>query len=128
MTIKLPTIEEWAVALESEVYKQGTGVLKGGDEFCCLGVHAVLAGVPSRTGSEYKCVFDFPEWGDTYCLNPLMDAYGMDHNGLPRDVTDVNDSLTNKNDAGATFTEIAAILREWRDQGLIHDPVSPVDL
>jgi hypothetical protein len=128
MTIKLPTIEEWAVALESKVYKQGTGVLKGGDEFCCLGVHAEIAGVPSHTENEYKYVFEFPEWGDAYGLNPLMDAYGMDHNGLPRVVTDVIDSLANKNDAGATFTEIAAILREWRDQGLIHDPVSPVDL
>jgi hypothetical protein len=128
MTTKLPTIEEWAVALESGVYEQGTGYLKGSDKFCCLGVHAVLAGVPSRIGDEYKYVFEFPEWGDAYGLNPLIDAYGMDHNGLPRDVTDVNDSLANKNDAGATFTEIAAILRDWRDQGLIHDPVSPVDL
>lgn len=36
---------KWLAALRSGKYQQGTGVLKNGDHFCCLGVLCSIAGV-----------------------------------------------------------------------------------
>ena len=36
--MKQEIAELWAQALESGEYKQGTGRLRNGDQFCCLGV------------------------------------------------------------------------------------------
>jgi hypothetical protein len=117
-TIKLPTIEEWACALESGEYKQGRGYLQSGDEFCCLGVHAKLAGIRSTRNYNGRVTFEFPGFGDAYGINPLMKRYGMDHNGKP----DLMESVAGMNDRGDAFTEIAATLRTWLAEGIIHDP------
>lgn len=38
--------EKWVKALRSKRYKQGTGMLCDGERYCCLGVAAIIGGIP----------------------------------------------------------------------------------
>jgi hypothetical protein len=57
--------ERWITALESGEYKQGTGVLRNENEFCCLGV---LCDLHSReTGERWET----DEYPSTYYLGEM---------------------------------------------------------
>jgi hypothetical protein len=113
--VKLVTIEEWAVALESGDFQQTKGVLRFQESYCCLGVHATLCEVPY--GNE---LFLFPgKRGKT--KNMLMKYYGLNESGNFENNVKCN-SLVYRNDSGWQFHQIASLLREWRDAGFIHDP------
>jgi hypothetical protein len=113
--VRLVTIEEWAVALESGDFQQTKGVLKFEESYCCLGVHAALCKVPDRNN-----VFLFPGW-ENRTKNMLMKYYGLNESGDFENNVKYN-SLMYKNDSGWQFHQIASLLREWRDAGFIHDP------
>lgn len=52
------TVAEWVKALRSDEYKQGWGLLRSGDEYCCLGVACDVAGVANACeGTLYSYVF-----------------------------------------------------------------------
>lgn len=133
---RLPTIEEWAIALESGEFKQGReGLHNLNGESCCLGVACILAEVPKTDElSDGRFVdFDFSEvegsefiyWA--YPSHKFMQAYGMDQRGRPESTFTIP-SLADMNDQGCSFQEIAKTLREWRDNNWIHDPIYDAQL
>lgn len=115
--------QEWLTALESGEYKQGNGQLSTQDgRFCCLGVLCDLHA--KKTGNEWVVVD--PEV-------PTKKNYLGERNYLPLEVakwagftldgksefgnylnprTSNGVILSNMNDQGSTFTDIAALIRE----------------
>jgi len=102
---------KWIAALTSGDYKQAKGKLQTPDGYCCLGV---LCDLHSKaTGTEWD-----------------MDKHYMDdNNSLPNEVIEWtgmeatifnscggygsnNDYLTNDNDAGQTFDQIAETIKK----------------
>lgn len=110
--------EKWCQALESGEYKQGTGRLRVGNEYCCLGVLADLAtrqGVipsPALYGSEYQ--YD----GSAFILGGTIVVWASNEDDrFKEDVTvQVNGkdiTLASLNDSGEySFIDIARIIRE----------------
>ena len=111
--------EQWLDALRSGDYKQGTGKMKIGDEYCCLGVLTDLY------IQEHGC-----EWGPDgsfhgECAEPPGKV--VKWAGLPKADPRVDDSYANKlslaghkylslawlNDNGATFEQIADVIEDW---------------
>lgn len=110
-----PTIKkEWVAALRSGEYEQGTGYLRSGNEFCCLGV---LCDIALRKGIVYM----WRNLGYTY--------FGTDSNSsylqLPAPVVrwaeldaadpriEDHQALSYYNDtAGYSFDEIADLIEE----------------
>lgn len=103
---------ELVATLRSGEYQQATGRLKTSTGYCCLGVACVLAG----------CEFTQNTFGDFItedhagCVPPqrVRKLFGfLDPNGSRRDCGDlvINGSrytcLTEANDGGATFAQIA---------------------
>ncbi len=110
-------ISQWTAVLRSGEYQQGAGLLRKGDEFCCLGVLcdlAVKAGVGEwADGSWVNGVGDFRvntflpgkvrRWAN------LPDSFGLF--GLPETL---GEPLSSLNDQCVPFPEIADIIdREW---------------
>lgn len=102
---------ELVAALRSGEYKQAKNRLKTADGYCCLGVACILAG----------CVFteedgDFITEDNNGAVPPqrVRDAFGFfNSNGSRRDPRELTiggrhySCLTEANDGGATFAEIA---------------------
>ena len=92
----------WVEALRSGKYKQGRGVLRSlNDEFCCLGVLCDVAGVewvPSSNSGEcaYAAIF---EGDDSVLMLPRELGRRL---ASPHQV-----DLSNRNDKGASFADIA---------------------
>jgi hypothetical protein len=104
----------WVAALRSGEYKQTTGKLRDGDAFCCLGVLCNLHAMahPEIAANE----FDSDSYlGDTaLARKPVLDWAGLSHR---LGATDINinghiAALTEHNDNGATFAEIADAIEE----------------
>lgn len=98
--------KKWIKALNSGKYAQGKGRLRQEDNFCCLGV---LCDLYDEKG--------WKKWSDGY-------SYRGDSAVLPSAVSDwaglINDnpnigrgSLSNLNDSGKTFKEIANLIEEY---------------
>lgn len=113
--------QRWVAALRSGEYKQGTNWLCKNGEFCCLGVLSDLAvkdGVISARPSEWDeatTYFDnepallpeaVAEWAGLPCAEdgPLEDPVVQ--------VGGVEKGLSELNDEGMTFTELADIIEE----------------
>jgi hypothetical protein len=114
--------KKWVEALRSGKYKQGKAYLRKGDKYCCLGVACELA-----IESGVKVLVDKIDNNTHYYNNKTKK--------LPREVTDwlglktdigefdrteqyvYNNSLTNLNDNGKTFNDIADII-ESEPEGL----------
>lgn len=115
--------KEWVAALRSGQFKQGHGVLSNGEEYCCLGVACVLAGIeadPTPYGDDepYRLYFDneplvLPQRGQDWLGvdegNPNIDAPRwlridtQDGDPWPADVATLNDD-------GFTFNQIADLV------------------
>ena len=100
--------KRWIRALTSGRYKKGTGQLRNGNKFCCLGVLLEVAGVPSvqtKTGH-----FSYGE-GDFSTKKALPEKYQEKFNCQWFGARDENgDSLVDMNDKGRSFLEIADII------------------
>lgn len=109
--------EKWVKALENGEYKQGKGLLRKGDEYCCLGVACDLA---LKNGVEMQVTK--AESGET--------LYNLNSRFLPIEVncwlglrnadtmsvyTSKNGTLVDLNDNGHSFSEIAEIIRNDSD-------------
>lgn len=104
----------WAEALESGEFKQGQGCLQpADDEFCCLGVLCVLA---ERDGvrSQWTAV-------DTHPPPAVVAWVGLDD---PSGGFAAADCLVDMNDSGASFSEIAAVIRAEPEGLFVEDPAS----
>lgn len=126
--MKAKIAELWATALESGKYKQGDGQLTrrtmvDGDPVdydCCLGVLtklAIEAGVeihvsaPDGNGRvRYNDRGDFPPI-------PVMDWAGLeDERGVFAEKDGSTESLADRNDSGASFAKIAALIRKYQER------------
>src|SRR5687767_1246645 len=112
--------EQWVTALRSGEYDQGKGQLSASGTYCCLGVLcelAVKAGVTKRfspadaryptqlvsygqgdgydDGTVSYLPTEVAEWAGLHDTNPVFEAQGMTM------------WLSNLNDAGSSFEEIA---------------------
>lgn len=95
------------------MYRQAIGRLRDGDAYCCMGV-ACDIDAPGKDGRWYHDHY----YGNRECAPKMVtDRYGWDHrNGALSEVRDV--SLTELNDKGASFDEIASVIeaglvRSW---------------
>ena len=127
--MKPVTKQDWIDALRSGEFKQGTGVLArrdpetGTTSYCCLGVLATIAGVDARAAPrEVDMLFDFDD--NTKAFGMIPEAYRntivSDLNlstlvampSRPGSDVELVGILSNKNDSGATFEDIATYLEE----------------
>lgn len=94
--------EKWVAALRSGEYKQGKGLLRHADEYCCLGVLCAVAGLEYVQAQDERVVGYFlADWGRKYTTalpSVLFPALGWARIS----------SLVTMNDAqNKTFSEIA---------------------
>ena len=109
--------EKWEAALVSGKYKQATHVLHNPetDGYCCLGVAAEVLGVPRVSKvkeSVSKEIRDYYGKDDAWSVAPfeVRRALGLvDEVGSKRNAS--GDSLTERNDSGQTFEQIANLLK-----------------
>lgn len=116
--------DKWIAALESGEYVQGTGLLnykKIADEtpkLCCLGVLCELAVAEGITtsakknwteGDSWETVYG-DSWASAYLPPEVIEWSGLpDHTGTLAGATR---NLAQLNDQGATFADIAEVIRE----------------
>lgn len=115
-------LERWATALESGKYQQATSVLhtrdRPGGGYCCLGVYADICGaewIAEPVRDNASCNIPFIDGvqvggldGDEYLAAKWM----RERTGIAK-----QEPLSNANDNGMTFKEIAAFLREFAKTG-----------
>ena len=123
--VHLPMRDEWIAALTSGEYKQMTGFLcfASGDEcrYCCLGVLSKIQGRLSYDKDLIGCGCDKID-GYTDILSPCNPLYEYFNNVgfFPKNVSvtykkSENVSLASLNDEGATFAEIAEVIKTiWK--------------
>lgn len=95
-------------ALRSGNFKQGKMRLKLRDRYCCMGVACIVAG---RKFVRGRC-----EGRSTVLPESVMFDYGFQSDQGRYKV----DTLTSQNDTGATFIEIADIIK-YEPKGLFVD-------
>lgn len=109
---------EWLRALRSDEYRQGTGTLRYGNEFCCLGVLCDVYAKETKVDWEgdYAGRDDYTFMGCGSALpEEVMEWAGLDHEfgweGLRMDMPLQNRyNLADLNDGGKTFKEIAEVI------------------
>ena len=118
-----PQAQAWVDALLSGKYEQGTGCLRNGNHFCCLGVaaDAVWPGhwAPPVDSTDPDVIFRFPGEGDATDVLPdslwtkLLD-------GVPEERRINQGVVAEANDHGTPFKAIVEqyILPMWEDQPL----------
>ena len=107
----------WIAALRSGKYKQGKRALRqpidgGGDSYCCLGVLCDIT-----PGVTWAC--NWKLWEASYCgethsavlPETLAEKLGIDKRG-ELGLCEGLCELTDENDAGATFAEIADLIEK----------------
>lgn len=116
---------KWVKALRSKKYEQCTGYLKKDNGYCCMGVSCAL--YMKEKGGKWKK----DKAGDYRFLNEpaylpekVKKWLGLnDDTGVYRDMDngyEFGTSLTDKNDNGKTFDEIASII-ESQPKGLFKE-------
>ena len=102
---------EWPEALVSGEFKQGYGSLNRDDRFCCLGVACELLvrkGLLSRHGNGVVQYGAEGVFSDTILPYEAGRPLGISFNGAYEDeITGDIEYLTEKNDKGFSFAEIA---------------------
>lgn len=111
---------KWTEALRSGKYQQGSGVLRKGSAFCCLGV---LCDLHRQEAGGQWVDKDAPGGGLTY----VTACGGWDYAMLPTEVANwagvqspnpsaAGEWLTHLNDSGRSFTDLAdRIDSNWSD-------------
>ena len=101
----------WVKALRSGKYKQGEGVLRVEDKYCCLGVACELAGVADIINNG-----EYFYGGGPYVLpQSVQEWLGLD--SMEGSYEKGNRALSSDNDVGKTFEVIADII-ESEPEGL----------
>lgn len=104
----------WVEALRSGKYKQAKHVLRNGDNgMCCLGVLAEIAGCDWKRGDGWFADGE----GQTAPKRAKAFVGLRENNGGWKD----DQCLSDQNDRGKTFSEIADIIESEPD-GLFIDP------
>lgn len=95
--------EDWLVALRSGKYKQISGQLKTTEGHCCLGVLCEVAGV---TWDQRGTTFGVIQNG-SYREDAILPTEVRERAGLPNNAPNSYLRLSEMNDDGATFAELA---------------------
>ena len=103
-------IRQWVETLRSVKYKQGRGVLRRGDEFCCLGVACDILrdelGLHWREGQLSMAITASDgQWEHIYLPHQVAEYLFGDGKLTNPEVGAI--SLSGLNDGGATFSQIA---------------------
>ena len=110
--MKLDIADKWIAALRSGEYKQAVGALYDGEGYCCLGVLCKVLGEEFTKDNEYW------EVDGEYSVLPgnLVERAGMySPAGCFWEGDDETErSLTEENDNGQTFEEIADIIERHK--------------
>lgn len=111
--------QKWLEALRSDNYAQGTGWLKRDDCFCCLGVLCDLYSKETGHKWEPSIIEDGPdkfisegqvlptivrEWAGLENCNPEVKTSDCN--------TEQSTSIAELNDSGASFEDLAEIIKE----------------
>ena len=112
-----PNQEKWLAALESGQFKKGIGWLCRDEKYCCLGVACVVAGL--RGEYDVECVeFGGCQKDAPYDVVRFLALRGPSGN-IEKEVGDLSmvgehyvKYLTDANDRGASFADIATFCRE----------------
>lgn len=112
-------VRKWLRALDEGKYSQTRGVLHDKDGFCCLGVACDLYIKNSHgllqwhlvTAMDGTCTFGGPDGNRRSLPTQVKDWLGLKENIGVYYADREFDSLAFHNDNGATFAEIAAIIR-----------------
>ena len=112
--------ERWLKALRSGEYKQGTGWLQMDGKYCCLGVLCAIVAdeidlpVEERTDVTNATIVTYGrpnDKTDTDLPNKVVEYVGLGSSDPVVEVaTDYKRTLSNLNDNGMTFLEIADII------------------
>lgn len=121
-TVDMDLVTRWIEALESGEYQQGQGYLRSNDGFCCLGVvcdlvdpkrwtddghkDADLEGIQNWEGEDQILPTDVAAKVGLSQYGGIGDGSNWGYDELARE------NLTDLNDDGASFTDIAGLLRE----------------
>jgi len=106
--------QSWLRALRSGDYHQGTGALKAGNKFCCLGVlcdlHRKKFG-EDWVGGQYEGTDSYlppsvQEWAELDSENPLVCTTFDGEDGREVSLGELNDS------GQADFEDIATVIEE----------------
>lgn len=106
---------EWAEALESGLYKQGTGQLRKGDKFCCLAVLCNLHAIKHPEIASKETYEDEYLKSGNFCPELVMNWSGLkDEEGY---CETLQTSLTELNDCNKwSFNSIAEVIRKhWKE-------------
>lgn len=124
LQVRCNKLIEWAEALESGKYAQVANVLCAFDNvtqepigYCCWGVKCELEKIPKRVRDEYSGVssvlfqFDLREDAHMCTIYEQEEWFGIEANCIPKYFGGPFGSLTEMNDAGITFEDIAKVIR-----------------
>lgn len=124
--MKTVKVLEWVEALESGEHKQTTGVLTDisadGVAHCCLGLLCHVGGAKAINPRDYNYLtYLFPLGGTQIARDDVM-LSGVTADDLAAAAVNWSDEegafqseLAERNDAGATFAEIAGVIRTYCD-------------
>jgi len=81
--------QDWLDALRSDDYKQGKGSLKSYGRYCCLGVLAVVAGLPFKASENcQRNIDDGTKWGSYDPLEKLITKHHVNELWHMNDIED----------------------------------------
>lgn len=109
--------QKLADLLESGIYMQAQGQLKDGDKFCCLGVLCDISGLGEWEDEVFNVPSDDPEWCNheesvlPSVVQKAINWFSSDAMLNIRDRDGFWQKLTDLNDDGFTFPQIADIIR-----------------
>lgn len=99
--------EDWLDALRSGKFKQGRVVLRTNDDrYCCLGVLAEIHPDFTYLGNEGDLEYGLNKY--KYCYGMISSAF-LDNEFMH---AEVQSALTQMNDFGFTFADIADVIEE----------------
>ncbi len=112
--MKRAIAKQWVAALRSGQYKQGTGQLRQGDKFCCLGVLCNLHAQAHPGIAAAQRELDGYLGEDVFLPKQVQEWAGMknDNGSGVSSPLYQNTSLAELNDYGYTFTQIAKIIED----------------
>ena len=103
---------KWVAALRSGKYQQGINVLRKGDKFCCLGVACDLIDPDAWESTNITVMVPGMKWPGAWESTSTYNIFGWQ--GLTAKTVDLPfigisdaETLSNINDSGYTFEEIA---------------------
>lgn len=98
-------IDKWTKALESGKFKQGRNALQLDDAYCCLGVFCKVNNIPYVALGK----------SDLSALG-INDSFKNEeaYTHLGKVLGTGTTELAGMNDGGATFKEIAEVIKSWR--------------